>query len=113
MFKIAQSSDYFWPVTYSFPGDNGRTEKATFDAKFKRISQSRIDELKAQFAADEFREIDLVKDVLVGWRGVTDADGQDIPFSISDRDRLLDVPMMAAQIGKAFLESLAGAQRKN
>jgi len=51
--------------------------------------------------------------VLIGWAGVTDDDGKDIPFSQSALQQLLDVPMLAAAITLAYFESLQGAKRKN
>ena len=42
-----------------------------------------------------------------------DGDGTEIPFSEGNRDKLLDVPMVAVAIGMSFFESLAGAKRKN
>jgi hypothetical protein len=113
VFKLAQSNDYFWPVSISYPAENGRTEKATFDAKFRRISQSRIDEIQKAARSDELRDGDLIKEVLIGWKGVVDDSGEEIPFSESARDQLLNVPMMSYQIAVSFMGSLTGAQRKN
>jgi len=113
VFKLAQSTDYFWPVSISYPAENGRTEKANFDAKFKRISQSRIDEIQKAARSDELRDSELIKEVLIGWRGIIDEAGEEIQFSESARDQLLNVPMMSYQIAVSFMGSLTGAQRKN
>ena len=39
MFKIVQNPTYTWPVTLELPADGGKTEKATFDAEFKRTAR--------------------------------------------------------------------------
>lgn len=113
MFKLAQSSSYKWAVKIELPVDGGKFEKATFDAEFKRLSQTRINELRLQMEVPGYTEQDLAKEVLVGWSGVVDADGNEIPYSEGNRDQLLDVPMVAVAIGISFFESLAGAKRKN
>lgn len=113
MFKLAQSASYKWSVKIELPVDGGKFEKATFDAEFKRLSQSRINELRAQMEQPGYTEQELAKEVLIGWAGVVDGEGNEIPFSEGNRDKLLDVPMVAVGIGMAFFESLAGARRKN
>lgn len=113
MFKLAQSPSYSWSVKIELPVDGGKFEKATFDAEFKRLSQTRINELRTEMEKPGYSEIDLVKEVLLGWSGVVDADGNEVPYSEGARDQLLDIPTVAASIGIAFFESLAGARRKN
>jgi len=112
MFKIAQSPEYSWPVEVNLPVDGGRTEKATFDATFRRLTQSRIDEIRKAVDANEMRDSDLAREALVGWAGVVDESGE-VPYSEAARDRLLDVPTVASAIVMALLSSLAGARRKN
>lgn len=113
MFKLAQSNSYKWSVKVELPVDGGKFEKATFDAEFKRLSQTRITELRTQMEQPGYNELDLAKEVLIGWAGVVDGDGNEIPFSEGNRDQLLDIPMVAVAIGMSFFESLSGAKRKN
>lgn len=112
MFKIAQSEEYTWPVTVELPTDNGRFEKSTFDAKFKRLTQSRMDELRKGITAGDITDSDLAREVLVGWSGVVD-EGGEIPYSEAARDRLLDIPTVCAAVVMALMGSLTGARRKN
>lgn len=113
MFKIVQSPTYTWPVTFNIPVDGGRAEKQTFDGMFKRISQSRIEELRLQIERGEITDSNLAREVLVGWKGVLDDSGEEMPFSEGARDMLLDVPLVASAVVVSFLESLSGARRKN
>ena len=112
MFKITQSPEYTWPVNVDIPADGGRTEKAQFDAKFRRLTQTRIDEIRLAVERGELRDADLAREAMVGWSGVTD-DGGEVPYSESARDRLLDIPTVSAAIVMALLGSLSGARRKN
>lgn len=112
MFKIAQSPEYVWPVSVQLPTDGGRSEKANFDATFRRISQTRMDEIRKGITAGDINDADLAREVLVGWKGVVD-DGGEVPYSEGARDRLLDIPMVSSAIVMALLESLSGARRKN
>lgn len=112
MFKIVQNPTYSWPVTVELPTDGGKTEKATFDAEFKRLTQSRVDEIRQAVERGEMRDADLAREALVGWSGVVDENGQ-VPYSEKARDQLLDIPMVSTAIVMALLNSLSGARRKN
>jgi hypothetical protein len=112
-FVLKQSDSYTWPVTFDIPVDGGRHERQTFDGEFKRLPQSRITEIGEQIKAEEITDSTLAGEVLIGWAGVTDDAGKDIPFSQSALQQLLDVPMLAAAITLAYFESLQGAKRKN
>ena len=112
MFKIIQNPSYTWPVTVDLPTDGGKTEKATFDAEFRRLTQTRVDEIRQAVERGEMRDSDLAREALVGWAGVVDADGQ-VPYSEKARDQLLDIPMVSTAIVMALLGSLNGAKRKN
>jgi hypothetical protein len=112
MFKLSQSDTYNWPVTVEVPADGGRTEKSTFDAEFKRLTQSRIEEIRKLIEREEIRDVDLVREVMVGWSSVVDQNGE-VPFSAQALDQLLEVPMVAGSIVLALFASLSGAKRKN
>lgn len=113
MFKLSQSQSYSWPIEIQFPVDGGRHEKQNFDGVFKRVSQSRIKEIGKQIEASEISDMDLCKEVLVGWKGITDDNGDEVPFSESARDKLMDVPLVCAAIVNAFFGSLSAAKSKN
>jgi hypothetical protein len=112
MFKLKQTATYTWPVTVSVPTDGGRYEKETFDGEFRRMAQTRLKEMQAQIEAGKMTDDAFVREVLVGWRGVTN-DGEEVPFSASALDTLLDIPQVAAALVVAFAESHSGLLRKN
>lgn len=117
-FVLKQSDTYTWPVSFDIPVDGGRHERQTFDGEFKRLPQSRVGPLVAELQQlEDLRELDriteLAKEVLVGWSGVTGDDGKEIPFSEKAVGQLLEVPLLAVSIIKAYMDSIKGAKRKN
>lgn len=113
MFIISQKASYTWPVTVEFPVDGGKTERQTFDAEFRRIPQSRMADLRKQIEAGDVTDMDICLEVLTGWAGVTDDRGESVPFSEGAKAQLLDVPLVAAAVVMAWMQSLTGAKRKN
>tara|TARA_R110002072_G_scaffold283915_2_gene447615 strand:- start:612 stop:983 length:372 start_codon:yes stop_codon:yes gene_type:complete len=121
-FVLKQSDSYTWPVTLVIPVDGGRREKHTFDAEFKRLPQTRINEIVRQakgISDDSADDAVMLEDqsacaeLLVGWSNVVDDSGEEIPFSVKALDQLLELPTIAAQIIRAWTESLEIAKRKN
>ena len=112
-FKLDQSGTYKWPVTVEVPVDDGRHDKQKFDGEFKRITQSRIREMGQLIETGDLTDVDLVKEVLVGWDGIEDDQGNELKFSQAKLKQLLDVPMVATAIATSFFDSIAGAARKN
>lgn len=117
-FVLKQSDTYSWPVAFDLPVDGGRHERQTFDGEFKRLPQSKVGLMVAELARlDETGDLDriseLAGEVLVGWSGVTDDQGKDIPFSQKALEQLLEVPMLGVATLKAYMDSIKGAKRKN
>jgi hypothetical protein len=112
-FVLKKSGSYSWPVHFDIPIDGGRFERQTFDCEFKQISQTRIREISEGIGSDGMTDADVAAEVLVGWSGVTDDNGKDVPFSQSALADLLEVPMLASAIVLAYFDSLQGAKRKN
>lgn len=112
MFKLKQSASFFWPVSVNVPGDGGKFEKQTFDVEFKRATQAKLQDIQTQAEAGTVKDRDIAREVVVGWRGVTD-DGAEVPFSAGTFDALLDVPTVAGAIVIAYAEAHAGLVRKN
>jgi len=112
-FVLKQSDTYSWPVTFDVPVDGGRHQRQTFDGEFRRLSQSRIREIGEQIESGQTTDSEIASEVLLGWSGITDDDGKEVPFSQGALERLLDVPMLATAIATAYFTSLQGAKRKN
>ena len=112
-FVLSQSESYTWPVAVEFPVDGGRFDKQTFDAEFRRLSQDRIREIWDQIQGGEMSDGDLCNEVLVGWAGIQDGKGADVPYSEKAKVDLLNVPLVAASVVSSWLDSLSKAKRKN
>lgn len=121
-FVLKQSDSYSWPITLVLPVDGGRREKHTFDGEFKRLPQTRINEIIRLARAmergrleegEELQDQDAAREVLVGWSGVVDDDGKEIKFSEASLSQLLEIPTVAAQVVRAWFDSIEVAKRKN
>lgn len=121
-FVLKQSDTYTWPITLILPVDGGRREKHTFDGEFKRLPQSRINEIIRLARAmergrvdetDELMDQDAAREILAGWSGVVDDDGKEVKFSEAHLTQLLEIPTVAAQIVRSWFDSIEVAKRKN
>jgi hypothetical protein len=56
---------------------------------------------------------DVVRELMSGWAGVTDDEGNEVPFSDATLGQLIEIPTVAAQIIAAWGESLKEGKRKN
>ena len=112
-FKLSKSGSYSWPVTCELPIDGGEYETQVFEATFKRKTQSWITDISKQMDDDKVTTADVARELVIGWSGITDDTGKDIPFSQAAMDQLLDVPAVAVAIVSAFFRSVMGVKEKN
>ena len=118
---LKDSDSYSWPIVYRQPVSGGRREKQEFEAEFKRLPQSRINQIQdlAQKVIDkdpdaaEISDVSIADEVLVGWDGIVDSDGEEIPYSKGTKAQLLELPMMAGTLIEAYFTSLVEEKRKN
>src|SRR6059058_3658975 len=110
MFVLKKGNEYTWPVSFETPSDGGKFDRHSFDCVFRRIPQSKIKEMVSNTGMND---AEFVREVLVGWKGIKDEQGQEIPFSELSLEEILDVPGLSGAIATAYLESIAGAKRKN
>ncbi len=113
MFRISQSETYLWPVKIEMSDGSGKRVKSAFDAEFRRLSQAQIDALIERSQTGEANDRSLACEVLAGWKGVQDEAGDDLPFSETNRDKLLDVFPVRPAIIEAFFDSLKRGREKN
>ena len=124
-FVLKQSDSYTWPVSIRLPANGGKRERQTFDAEFKRLPQSRINEIQEEVQkrikaverneqpADEISDVSIADEILVGWDGIVDGDGEAVPYSKAAKAQLLEVPMLAGALITTYFESLAEQKQKN
>ena len=105
-FIVKKISSYTWPVTVETP-DNGRFEKQTFDATFKRLG--RADFTKLADKGDK----ELLETALLGWDGLLNEDEAPLVYSMATLRELVDDPFFSRGVIKAYLESIEGSSAKN
>lgn len=105
MFKIGQTDRFTYPVSVEVVGDNGKRSSYSFDAVFKRLSNDEFVEVSRSAKMGDLPDIDLVRDVLIGWKGIQDEDGNDMPFTEANRDLVLNIWPVTPSIVTAFLEA--------
>lgn len=114
MFVLSKGASYSWPVNVSVPVSGGKFEKKVFDITFKRVSQSRLQEILGAEDLKNISDASFCKEIVMGWKGIVDESGAEVPFSIENLEALLDVPMVAKSIVTTYLETIAGqAKSKN
>ena len=123
-FVLKSSSSYTWPVTFYQP-ENGTRKEQSFDAQFKQLPQTRINEIqvlvqkrvKAIQEGEEdtsgITDQSIANEVLVGWEGIEDGEGVPVPFSNKTKKQILDIPMLASAIIESYFDSLVEAKTKN
>jgi hypothetical protein len=121
-FKLSNATSYEWPVAGEIAG-----VRFSFKGQFAFLRQERIEELTQQLARRQ-RLLEVGQDdpdlsgvharavaaeVLVGWSGVTDDDGEAVPFSPATLEQMLQMQGVAIAISNAWAESLQGARQGN
>ena len=105
MFKLGQSDRFTYPVSIEVLDESGKRKTYSFDAVFKRLSNDQFIEVSRAAKAGELPDLDLVRDVLLGWKGILDEDGNELTFSEANRDMVLNVWPVTPTIVSAFLEA--------
>ena len=102
-----------WQVKLLIPTKNKRRTE-TFNAVFKRITQDRYNEIARLQEEEGLTNEDVVRELMVGWSGMQDKEGNELPYSDSRLNKILDVFGVAGYILKAFGEAYTGGlKRKN
>ena len=124
MFILKKEATFTHPIVFYTPGDGGSQNKETFDAVFKIIPQSRINEIgaKAQKKEKELKEgimdgtdisdLLIADEILVGWEGITDGD-KEVPFTTATKKQVLDIAGLANLLVTEYLEVVAQQKTKN
>ena len=111
-FVLDQSNTYKCKVEIEVPVGK-KTETQDFYAEFKNISQSRLQEMMRQVANQEMLDVDVAKEVLMGWEEMENEDGTDVEFNNANLNKALDVMGFATAVGFAFMESSKVRFEKN
>ncbi len=103
-FVIDQNPFYKWKVEVKINKDN-EVLTEIFTAHFKNVTQSRFREMVKMIEDKQIDEVDVTKEVLVGWEDMEAQDGSQVPFNKNTLKQLLDVRGFAAAVGVHFMKS--------
>lgn len=127
MIKITPTPTYSTPIVVEMPGDNGKIDKVTFTAIFRRLNIAEIETIHKRLASkvdgtegvddqklQELNDDELVRDVMVGWgKDVLGDDGQPLDFNDANFTALLNIFPVRPTIVRRFFETIANARAKN
>jgi len=124
MFILKKEATFTHPIVFTTPADGGTQKEETFDAEFKIIPQSRINEIGLQ-AQQKKNEIDkgimdgteisdllIADEILVGWDGITDGD-KPVPFTKATKKQVLDIAGLANLLVTIYFEEVSKQKVKN
>lgn len=123
-FVLEQSPTFGWPIVIREVSDGGRHRTHQFEAVFRRLPQSRMEEVQLQYqrmkaAAAQDLPLegiptrDIASEILAGWKGITDTSGEEVPFSETAKAQLLEVATVADVLVQTFFEAHDKARAKN
>jgi len=124
-FVLEQTPTFRWPITVREQVDDGRYRTHQFEAVFKRLPQSRLEELAIDFqrlrhAVKNDEPIDqiptraIADEILVGWSGIFEPDNTtQIPYSEAVKAQLLEVTTVAEALVGTYIDSIEKAKAKN
>jgi hypothetical protein len=124
-FVLEQTPTFRWPITVREQVDDGRYRTHQFEAIFKRLPQSRLEELAIDFqrlrhAVKNDEPIDqiptraIADEILVGWSGIFEPDNTtQIPYSEAVKAQLLEVATVAEALVGTYIDSIEKAKAKN
>tara|TARA_Y100001938_G_scaffold144618_1_gene219530 strand:+ start:463 stop:837 length:375 start_codon:yes stop_codon:yes gene_type:complete len=124
MFILKKEATFTHPIVFYTPSDGGTQKEETFDAIFKIISQSRINEIGIQ-AQKKQKELDegifdgvkisdymIADEILVGWDGITDGENP-VPFTKATKKQLLDIAGLANILVEKYFNEVTKQKTKN
>ena len=85
----------------NFPSDLKKLKKS----ELKVLSEEVRKEMIKMVEEKQIDDIEVAKEVLLGWEDLVDAEGQEVPFNKNTLNQLLEVRGFATAVGFAFMES--------
>ena len=123
-FVLEQSPTFSCPIVIRETHDGGRLRTHQFTAIFRRLPQSRMEEVQLQYqaikvAAQRGEPIEgiptraIADEILEGWEGITTPDGQPVEVTPESRAKLLEVATVADVLVTTYFEAHDKARAKN
>ncbi len=124
MFILKKEATFTHPIVFTTPADGGTQKEETFDAVFKIIPQSRINEIGLQaqkkqkelqdgiYDGTEISDFLIADEILVGWDGITDGENP-VPFTKATKKQVLDIAGLANLLVTKYFEEVSKQKVKN
>tara|TARA_R100000353_G_C6362071_1_gene156476 strand:- start:20 stop:394 length:375 start_codon:yes stop_codon:yes gene_type:complete len=124
MFILKKEATFTQPIKFYTPSDGGIQKEETFDAVFKIIPQSRINEIREQADkkqkelnegitdGENISDVLIADEILVGWDGITDGE-KEIPYSKATKKLILEFPLLANRLVEIYFAELTKQKTKN
>jgi len=109
MFNIDPAPTFPAMVGLSRPG---LAEPLSVQVTFRH--KNRVELSAFVVAANSTDDVELLNQVIVSWTGLIDADGKDVPYSVTELSKLLtNYTPARGELFRAYLSELTDAKRKN
>ena len=132
MFKLDLSKTFKWPVKFAVVDGNGRQQSHEIKLDFKRVTAEESKRILADIQQAEIdrkaneeegivkspreqveSEADFLLQVVTGWEGVADENGQALDFNRDNLIALINaVPNLIGEIWAAFFLATSGGQKR-
>lgn len=107
--RIGSSATYKTPVKFTILDQNGKPEKQSFIAEFKRMDKPEVKALIDNFDSDT----EMCREVLAGWSMQNLDTLEDVPFNPQTLESILNIAGLAGVIVLRFLETVNASREKN
>ncbi len=111
MFKLAQSPEFWGTVDVQMPREGGGTVIHKVDLRFKRLTPEQLADVSNAAAIAKDDRL-MVREIVVGWRGVVGEENEEVPFNDETLGQLLDV-IYPGPVLAAYYALLPKARAKN
>jgi hypothetical protein len=123
-FVLEQSPTFTHPIVIRELQDGGKYRTHQFEAIYRRLPQSRMEEVQLQYQAmkaaaardqplEGIPTRQIADEILAGWDKITNPDGSPVEFSDAAKAKLLEVAMVANVLVETFFEAHEKARQKN
>ena len=108
-FVRKKDKSFKWPVEVREPSSEnpGEFESSEFVAVFKRVKMSELKEM------GDTSDLPFLKKIMVGWEGITDESGKEIPFTSKELQNAADDVDWLKAVLAAYTQTYAEAEAGN
>jgi hypothetical protein len=115
MFKLSTKTSYKRKINIRIPLDLGKVDKASFVVEFRLLPVSEIKDTLEQAKNQDLTDEDILQQNILGWSGVCDDSGEEMPFTDDNLELILDISYVRKPLMDALMEDMLGKEvlRKN